>query len=271
MSTFASPTIVLKFGSSVLTHEQEVWSVVSEIRPELDRARRVVAVVSALWGVTDRLIAQARRTVRQPGGAAFARLIAGGEHQSAALLSLALGQSGIEHTLLTARDIRLVALGPAEDAEPVSVHAPALRRALDRAPVAIVPGFEAIDEQDQPVLLGRGGSDLTAVFLAEALDAEVRLVKDVDGVYEGDPRRSAAGSVPPRRYRTISWSLVRQVAPRLVQPRAAEYAQRHRLDIRVATLGSDGGTLVTDRTEFEAVAEPTVAAGTETAALAVRD
>lgn len=246
-------TIVLKFGSSVLTHEQEVWSVVEEIQRERSRGRRVVAVVSALWGVTDRLIAQARRTAREPAGPAFARLVASGEHQAAALLSLALEQAVEPHTLLTARDVRLIALGPAENAEPVSVHAPAIRRALDRAPIVVLPGFEAIDDQDAPVLLGRGGSDLTAVFVAEAIDAEVRLIKDVDGVYESDPRRAgpAGRGESPRRYRTIDWNLVTRVAPRLVQPKAAEFAARHRLPIHVAAIGSDGGTIVTDRTELE--------------------
>jgi homoserine dehydrogenase len=242
-----APTIVLKFGSSVLTHEQEVWSVVNEIQREVRRGRRVVAVVSALWGVTDRLIAEARRISPRPTGSSYARLVASGEHQSAALLSIALDQTGLEHTLLTARDVSLVALGPSDNAEPTAIHAPVIRRALDRAPVVVLPGFEAVDDQNQPVLLGRGGSDLTAVFVADALDADVRLVKDVDGVFEHDPGRAGT---PPRRYHTIAWDLVPQVAGKLVQPKAVEFAQRRGLRIHVAAINSNAGTLITDRTQL---------------------
>lgn len=242
-------TIVLKFGSSVLTHEREVWSAVAEIRREVHRGRRVVAVVSALWGVTDRLLSEARRLTDQPQptGHAVARLLATGEHQTAALLSLALERSGEAHTVLTARDAGLVAIGPVESAEPVTVDAPLIHRELDRAPIVIIPGFEATDERGRPVLLGRGGSDLTAVFLADLLGAEVRLVKDVDGVFEHDPGRPGT---PPRRFRSIHWNQVPSVAAKLVQTKAVEYAQRRGLNIHVAAINSNAGTLITDRTEL---------------------
>lgn len=248
-----SPTIVLKFGSSVLTHEQEVWSAVNEIQREVRRGRRVVAVVSALWGVTDSLIADARRITPRPTGPAFARLVATGEHQAAALLSIALDETGLEHTLLTARDVSLVAMGEALDAEPIAIHTPVIRRALDRAPVVVLPGFEAVDDQYQPVLLGRGGSDLTAVFVADALDADVRLLKDVDGVFERDPGRSGP---PPRRYRAIAWEEVTRIAPGLVQAKAVEFAARRGQRIHIAAINSTAGTLITDHTEMGEVPTP---------------
>lgn len=248
-----SPTIVLKFGSSVLTHEQEVWSAVNEIQREVRRGRRVVAVVSALWGVTDGLIADARRITPRPTGNAFARLVATGEHQAAALLSIALDETGLGHTPLTARDVSFVAMGDPIDAEPVAVHAPVIRRALERAPVVVLPGFEAVDDRYQPVLLGRGGSDLTAVFVADALDADVRLLKDVDGVFERDPGRTGPH---PRRYRAIAWGEIGRVAPGLVQAKAVEFAARRAQRVHVAAINSTAGTLITDRTEMGGVPTP---------------
>jgi len=251
-----SSTIVLKFGSSVLTHEREVWSAVSEIRREVHRGRRVVAIVSALWGVTDRLLAEARRVADHPTGHALARLLATGEHQAAALLSLALDHAGERHASLTAADVRLTARGPADNAEPVSVDATVIERALDTAAIVIIPGFEAVDELNRPVLLGRGGSDLTAIFIADALGADVRLIKDVDGVFEHDPGRPGT---PPRRYRHIRWDLVTQVAAKLVQPKAVEFAARRGLRIHVAAINSNAGTLITDRTELGDVASAELA------------
>lgn len=243
-------TIVLKFGSSILTHEQEVWAVVSEIKRELARGRTVVAVVSAMWGVTDRLIEGAKKVVESLDGPALARLLATGEHVTASLVSLALAQEGIGHTLLDARALRLRAEGPTADSDPVSVDAQSIERALGRGPVVVLPGFEAVDENGDPTLLGRGGSDLTAVFIADAIGADVRLIKDVDGVFESDPARIGP---PPRRFSAIAYDRVGTVAGRLVQQKAVDYAAERGLTIRITGLNSDAGTLITDRTELEPV------------------
>ena len=248
-------TIVLKFGSSILTHEQEVWAVVSEIKRELARGRTVVAVVSAMWGVTDRLIEGAKKVVESLDGPALARLLATGEHVTASLVSLALAQDGIGHTLLDARALRLRAEGPTADSDPVSVDSDAIERALGRGPVVVLPGFEAIDENGEATLLGRGGSDLTAIFIADALHADVRLIKDVDGVYERDPARVGPA---PRRYSAIAYDRVGSVAGRLVQQKAVDYAAERNLPIRVTALNSDTGTLITNHTELDTHSSPTV-------------
>lgn len=249
------PTIVLKFGSSILTHEQEVWAVVSEIKRELARGRTVVAVVSAMWGVTDRLIEGAKKVVESLDGPALARLLATGEHVTASLVSLALAQEGIGHTLLDARALRLRAEGPTADSDPVSVDSDAIERALGRGPVVVLPGFEAIDENGEATLLGRGGSDLTAVFIADAIGADVRLIKDVDGVYERDPARVGPA---PRRYSAIAYDRVGSIAGRLVQQKAVDYAAERNLPIRVTALNSDTGTLITNHTELDTPSSPTV-------------
>ena len=249
------PTIVLKFGSSILTHEQEVWAVVSEIKRELARGRTVVAVVSAMWGVTDRLIEGAKKVVESLDGPALARLLATGEHVTASLVSLALAQEGIGHTLLDARALRLRAEGPTADSDPVSVDSDAIERALGRGPVVVLPGFEAVDENGEATLLGRGGSDLTAVFIADAIGADVRLIKDVDGVYERDPARVGPA---PRRYSAIAYDRVGSVAGRLVQQKAVDYAAERNLPIRVTALNSDTGTLITNHTELDTPSNPTV-------------
>ena len=248
-------TIVLKFGSSILTHEQEVWAVVSEIKRELARGRTVVAVVSAMWGVTDRLIEGAKKVVESLDGPALARLLATGEHVTASLVSLALAQEGIGHTLLDARALRLRAEGPTADSDPVSVDSDAIERALGRGPVVVLPGFEAVDEHGEATLLGRGGSDLTAVFIADAIGADVRLIKDVDGVYERDPARVGPA---PRRFSALAYDRVGSVAGRLVQQKAVDYAAERNLPIRVTALNSDTGTLITNHTELDTHSSPTV-------------
>ena len=97
------------------------------------------------------------------------------------------------------REIGLLALGTVLDSEPVGVDRERLKSLLTEFPVLLVPGFFGYDEKKRLHLLGRGGSDLTAAFLASAVNAtRCRLIKDVDGVYESDP----AGSIgyQPRRF-----------------------------------------------------------------------
>lgn len=253
----ASDIIVLKFGSSILTHEREVWSVVSEIRRVRQQGKRVVAVVSAMWGVTDRLLAAARKVTESLSGPSLARLLATGEHASVALIGLAMQEAGIEHAVLDARALGLVSDGPHTDAVPVSVNISALRSALAERGVVIVPGYEAVSRQGEPTVLGRGGSDLTAVFLADALDAEVRLIKDVDGVFERDPLRAYTPGTPrPKRYRSVRWELVPAIASRLVQAKAIEFAAAKGLPVQVCSLGSDEGTLICDQTDLGEVFAP---------------
>lgn len=97
-------------------------------------------------------------------------------------------------------------------------------------------------------LLGRGGSDLTALFVAERLGAQdCRLVKDVDGLYSEDP----AGAVAePRRYRRASWEELLEVGGNLVQRKAVEFARRHRLSFTIGAPLSDEPTRIGPVTEL---------------------
>lgn len=250
-------TIVLKFGGSVLTHPSELKAVVGEILHEVRRQRSVVAVVSPLFGTERKLLSQAGRAADAPAGPALAKLIATAGQQSAALLGLALSDSGVAHTLMSAREARYVAQGPAEDAEPASIDTMALQSALNRAPVVVLSGLEAINDRGQSVLISRGRADLTAVFIAEALGADVRLVKDVDGVFDRDPAASAGiGGVgvgsTPRRFTTLSWDDALAACGPVVKPRALELAVRRHVRVRIGGLCSSGGTLICERTELEA-------------------
>ena len=106
----------------------------------------------------------------------------------------------------------------------------------------MVPGFVGRQEDGTLSLLGRGGSDLTAVFVAHHLGAErCRLVKDVNGIFEHDPADKVN---VPRRYSTVGWAQAVRVGNGVVQPRAIEFAELHGLTIEVATLNSDSPTLI---------------------------
>jgi len=122
-------------------------------------------------------------------------------------------------------------------AEPVSVNRTAIDRAHERGEIVLVPGYCAVDESGRTVLLGRGGSDSTALFLASRLGADrCRLLKDVDGLYTSDPRRQEP---PPARYAAATWEDALATDGTILQHAAVQLAQR---EARCFELGRLGGT-----------------------------
>ena len=202
----ARPVVVMKFGSSVLSGPADAPAVASDIYAEVRRGRRVVAVVSAFAGETDRLLAEARALGLAHDNPLLPAYVVQGEERSAALAAIACDRIGLSATTLSVRDLGIIADGPAEHARPIALDHSALDLALEQHEVVVVPGFGALSPEGEIVLMGRGGSDLTALFLAAELGLDhVQLVKDVDGLYDRDP------NVEPdaRRYDRASWAVAK--------------------------------------------------------------
>lgn len=244
------PIVVLKFGSSVLRTPADLPALVQEVYLHLRAGERVVAVVSALAGETDGLLAAAHSAGddRSPAGEqATATLCATGEVRAAALLTHALLHHGVPARLTLPEHLALRTRGTALDAVPVAGSAGLDReRALQllaQFPVLVVPGFYGHDEHGLVQLLGRGGSDLSALTLAARLGARCRLLKDVDGLYERDP--ALPGPIPAR-YRTLGYESALLVAGKLVQPKTLQAARDQGVVLEVAAIGrGDGsGTLI---------------------------
>jgi len=260
----SAPLVVLKFGSSVLRSEADLPDVTREIKRYVDEGSRVVAVVSAIGRSTELLIEQARALGHElgdsagpaatasnetlppratPAEAAFAALLATGESTSAALVGLALDNVDIPFTVLCAGRVGPFTRGPQLDAQPHAFDAGTVKRALARRPVAVLPGFVGRDGEGHFSLLGRGGSDLSALFVAHSLKADrCCLLKDVDGIYEHDPALPGRGK--PRRYEALDWDGALQLDDCILQQKAAQFAYRHRVPFEVGACGARGGTRV---------------------------
>jgi homoserine dehydrogenase len=235
--------VVLKFGSSVLRTPKDLPSTVHEIYRWNRDGHRVIAVVSAIGETTNELLAAARALTENPEPYALAELLATGERESAALLGIALDRVGIRARVVDPREFGLVALGTVLDSEPVNVNRERIKALLAESPVLVVPGFFGFDEKQRLHLLGRGGSDLTAAFLAGAINAtRCRLVKDVDAVYEADPATASAGR--PRRFATLSYAQALESAGPLIQPKAVHFLDRHQRNAEVAALARGYESLV---------------------------
>lgn len=234
---------LLKFGSSILASPVDYGSVAEEVRREVADGVKAVVVVSAMGGTTDSLLASARTVASSPPDSLIGALLATGEEASVALLVIALVAAGVPALGLPSWRVPIHTRGTLRDADPVDVDTDAIIAALESHDVVVVPGFVGLDATGAPSLLGRGGSDLTALFLGHVLGAtELRLIKDVDGIYPADPKH-VAGVAPLSR---ATWDEVRGVGGVVVQNKALAYAERHALGFRVAPLGGTG-TLVGGR------------------------
>jgi homoserine dehydrogenase len=233
--------VVLKFGSSVLASRADLLNAVHEIYRWYRDGSGIIVVVSAIGKATETLLEQSRELSVSPEPWATAELLATGERTSAALLGLALDRAGVPARVVNPREIGFEVEGAALDGEPVAVNTELMRKLLRQFPVLVVPGFFGTDAAGRTQLLGRGGSDLTAVFLAVSLGARARLLKDVAGVFESDP---ADTSRHPRRFSELGYADALKVAGKLVQPKAVAYLQRHNALCEIAALANPYHTLL---------------------------
>jgi homoserine dehydrogenase len=207
---------VLKFGSSVLRSPGDLHVAVDEIYRRLRSGFRVLVVVSAFEGVTNELMADVGDIVGTECPEAMAAYVATGEDRTAALLHGSLHQYGLPSRLVNPREISLIAEGPLLESVPTHADRLAVERLFDQHSILVLPGFYGIDAEGRTCLFGRGGSDLSALFLAAELDAECRLAKDVRGVYDADPASATAA----HRFSALSWTRALEVSGPLIQKKA---------------------------------------------------
>lgn len=235
MSRNSDSIVVVKIGGSVLTDDAAYGRVAAALKAR-QRDERLVVIVSAALGETDRLLALASGIVDPPPQDALDLLWSIGESRSVAMLTLHLRALGGIARGLSVHETGLFLPEGERDVRRAEVNPLRLRSALATSRIVVVPGFLARGPQDVIVSLGRGGSDLSAVLLATAIGARrCELIKDVPGYFDRDPNRCAdanfLGSIPVRQAIEMA-----SAGCDLVQREALETAARERLPIVVRSL-----------------------------------
>lgn len=243
------PLIVQKFGGSSVGTPERIELVAKRIARAQAQGHRVVAVVSAMQGETDRLLALAAAI----GGAAPSprevdQLLSTGEQVSAALVAMALLARGVVARSFTGAQMRLYTDGTFAKARLKTMDNRAIMTALERGEVVVATGFQGVDEHGNATTLGRGGSDTSAVALAATLGAQVcEIYTDVPGVFTADPRVCQSA----RKLAAVTADEMLEMASlgsKVLQIRSVEVAMNHEVDIRVrSTFAEDEGTLVSAR------------------------
>ncbi len=183
--------IVQKFGGIAMKCEKMRTSCMKHIQAALQKHKKIVVVVSAIGRLgdpyaTDSLINLSKSLSANP--VAKDLIASCGEVIAASVLSAELQHFGIQNEILHGKQTGIVTAGNFGDAIIDSIHPTFILQALKENDCVIIPGFQGMNKQGQMMTLGRGGSDLTAVALANAIQAShVEFFKDVPGVLTGDP------------------------------------------------------------------------------------
>jgi len=236
--------IVQKFGGSSVANLERIQNVARIVADTKAKGHQVVVVVSAMLGETDRWIELARHLSAE-NDREYDALIATGEQVSAALLSLALTGLGYPAASYNGTQIRILTTDEHKKARILNIETEALQAELAASRIPVITGFQGVTEAGAITTLGRGGSDLTAVAIAAALDAdECEIYTDVDGVYTSDPR-----IVPDaRRLSRVEFGEMMEMASlgaKVLQNRCLEFAGKYKVPVRVlSSLQAGGGTLV---------------------------
>jgi aspartate kinase len=237
--------IVQKYGGTSVGSVERIKNVAERVARTRAGGDRVAVVVSAMAGETNRLFGLAREISDSPDPRETDVLVSTGEQVSAALLAIRLRALGCPAVSFLAHQLRLATDSNHGRAKIKSLDRDRVTRALDENHVAVVAGFQGIDERGDITTLGRGASDLTAVALAAALNADrCEIYTDVDGVFTADPNICPQA----RKLERITYDEMLELAglgAKVLQSRSVELARRYKVPLVVRSSFNDAeGTWV---------------------------
>ena len=237
--------LVQKFGGTSVGCIDRIEAVADKVAAHREKGDEIIVVLSAMSGETNRLTALAKSIVDYPEPREMDVLLATGEQVTIALLCIALRKRGIGSRSFTGAQAQIVTTDAHTKARIRSINEGPILSELGKGNVAVVAGFQGVDELENITTLGRGGSDTTAVALAAAVKAdECQIYTDVKGVYTTDPRMVKDA----RLLDSITFEEMLELASlgaKVLQIRAVEFAGKHRVPVRVLSSFEEGnGTLI---------------------------
>jgi aspartate kinase len=225
--------VVQKFGGTSVADPDRIRAVADHIARTRRAGDDVVVVVSAMGKSTDDLLRLAHDVAERPDGRELDMLLTAGERISMALVCMAVEDLGVSAMSFTGSQAGIVTDTAHNRAKIIEIKGDRIRDAVADGKVAVVAGFQGVSTAREITTLGRGASDLTAVALAAALDAEVcEIYTDVEGVYSADPR-----IVPnARKLSRVSFDEMLEMAAtggRVLALRSVEFARNHHVNVHV--------------------------------------
>ncbi len=239
-----SEIIVQKFGGTSVGSVERI-DAVAEIIKNASQSNKIVVVVSAMAGETNKLVNLAKNFSENPNKREFDALVATGETISSALLAMAIHSKGLKAKSYSASQISMRTTDSFSKARILDVDAKKILEVLEEDIIPIITGFQGITETGDVTTLGRGGSDTTAVAIAAQVKAKrCDIYTDVDGIFTTDPK-----IVPnAKKLNSITMEEMLELAgqgAKVIQTRAVEFANKYNVPVRVLSSFNNGnGTLI---------------------------
>jgi aspartate kinase len=250
--------VVQKFGGTSVGSIDRIRNVARRCLAAQREGNDVVVIVSAMSGETNRLLGLAHQVTEVPDAREMDAIAATGEQVAAALTAMAIQHEGGKARSLLGHQVKILTDGAFTKARIKTIEGSKIFETVNGGAIAVVAGFQGVDEHGDITTLGRGGSDTTAVAVAAAIGASAcEIFTDVDGVYTTDP------SICPsaRKIARISFEEMLELASlgaKVLQIRSVEIAMKYGVPVHVRTSFSDApGTWVTG--EDKALEEVVVA------------
>ena len=239
------PLIVQKYGGTSVANPDRIANVANRVIKGVMDGNKMVVVLSAMAGETDRLINLAKELSDPPDPRELDVLLATGEQVTVSLFSMYLRSQGVDATSLLGHQARIYTDRAYGRARIIGIDTGRIREELKKGRVVTVAGFQGVDEVGNITTLGRGGSDTTAVAVAAALKADLcEIYTDVEGVYTTDPRVYERARLLDK----ISYDEMLEMASlgaKVLEIRSVGFAKQYRVPLRVRSTFSDHpGTLV---------------------------
>ncbi|MFO7884593.1 MAG: aspartate kinase [Desulfobacteraceae bacterium] len=246
---------VQKYGGTSVADIDCIRNVATRVARTHDQGDRVVVVLSAMSGVTDKLISLAEQAADKPDKRELDVLLATGEQTTAALLSMMLNEMGYSAKSLLGFQAGIHTDKSSGRARILDIDAQRIATLLDKKTIVVVAGFQGSATNGDITTLGRGGSDTSAVAIASALHADIcEIYTDVDGVYTTDPRICSKA----RKIDKISYEEMLEMSilgAKVLQIRSVEFAKKFNVPIHVRSSFSEeeGTMVVNESSDMESV------------------
>ncbi|HEY2774196.1 MAG TPA: aspartate kinase [Candidatus Binatia bacterium] len=247
--------IVQKYGGTSVGTPDRIRAVARRVKRVYDQGHEIAVVASAMSGETNRLLALGREVSASPHPRELDSMVATGEQVSCAMLAMALHDIGVPAVSLLGHQVRIQTDSSFGRARIRSIDVSRIERAFSERCVAVVAGFQGVDDDHNITTLGRGGSDTTGVAIAAAIKADVcEILTDVDGVYTTDPRICDGA----RKLDRISYDEMLELASlgaKVLQIRSVEFAKRYSVPVHVRSSFNDveGTWVVAEEQDMEEI------------------
>jgi len=238
--------VVQKFGGTSVGNLERIKNVANRVSRTKKAGNDVVVVVSAMSGETNKLISYAQNFSDNPSRADMDMLLSSGERVTASLLSIALNEMGFSTVSMTGRQAGIITDDFHTKARISNIDPKSMNKVISDGKIVVVAGFQGVNKSGRVTTLGRGGSDLSAVAIAGALNADLcEIYTDVSGIFTTDPRIEPKA----KKIEQISYDEMLEFASlgaKVLQNRSVEMAKKLNVNLVTRTSFSDEeGTLIT--------------------------